>query len=82
MNDSEAFLNDTLHRMCVGVARLWVIEHHLRTDELPDKATFWVYANGPVGIGWGDAPEQDDPDLKPLRYKRICVTLEIEDQAR
>lgn len=73
----SAFLRDTLHRMCVGAARFWVIEHHQRTGELPDKSVWYAYADGPVGFGWGNAPGPDDPVDKPLRGKRVRITLEV-----
>lgn len=59
-----------------------MIEHWLRTKTLPTENTVWVYADGPKGIDWGNAPGPDDPELKPLRYKRIVVTLSIEEQAQ
>ena len=78
-----AFESDTVHRLAVEAARFWVIEHWLRTKTLPhEPETRFVYADGPHGIGWGNAPGPDDADLKPLRYRRIRVTFEIEDQAR
>ena len=68
--------------MLVEAVRVWVIESHLRTGELPAPSVWFVYANGPASLDWGNAPGPDDPELKPLRYKRIRVALQIEDQAR
>lgn len=74
-----SFENDTLYRMCVEAARYWVIEHFLRTGELPDQMKRWVYPSGPVAaLDWGNAPGMDDKGQdKILRYKRIEVTLKI-----
>ncbi len=76
-----AFISDTLHRATVEAARIWVIEHFLRTGDLPEVETRFCYANGPHGFDWGNAPGPDDPVNKPLRGKRIRVTFEIEEQA-
>jgi hypothetical protein len=77
--DRGAFESETFHRMLVEAARYWLIEFFLRRKKLPEREVRYVYANGPNGIGWGNAPGPDDPDMKPLRGKRIRVTIEIED---
>lgn len=82
VKQASAFERDTLHRMAAGTARYWVIGEWLRNHRLPDKATLFAYAGGPGGFDWGNPPGlQDDPQLQPLRYKRVRITLEIEDQA-
>lgn len=69
MSEQGSFEKDTLWRMCAQAARYWVIEHFLRTKELPDKpAVFFGYSVS--GIDWGQ---------EVLRGKRIKVTIEIED---
>lgn len=78
----DAFTTDTFHRLLVEAARVWVIECYLRTGELPEPETRYIYANGPVGIDWGNEAGPDDPKQKPLRRKRICVSIYIEDQAQ
>lgn len=77
--DRGAFESDTLHRLCVEAARYWVIESYLRTGKLPATETRYAYSGGPHDIGWGNAPGPDDPELKPLRYKRVKITLTVED---
>lgn len=79
MTDMSAFLRDTLHRMCAGAARFWVIEHHQRTGKIPtESVTYFAYPNGPGGFDWGNAAGPDDPVTKPLRGKRVRITLSIE----
>lgn len=79
MTARPAFESDTLHRLTVEAARFWVIEHFLRTKQLPTRETRFAYASGPHGFDWGNAPGHDDPDTKPLRYKRVRITFEVED---
>ncbi len=74
-----AFETETFHRMLVEAVRFWVIEFFLRRNKLPEKEVRYVYADGPMGIGWGNAPGPDDLQYKPLRKKRIKITVEIED---
>lgn len=80
MSDKKpsAFEGDTTYRLLVEAVRHWVISWFLASTKLPETAVFYVYSGGPNGIDWGNAPGPDDPGLKPLRYKRIKVTLEIE----
>lgn len=75
----KQFEKDTLYRLLVEASRFWLIGHFLRTHALPDPAVYFVYANGPNGLDWGNEPGPDDPQLKPLRRKRVRITLEIED---
>ena len=75
----SAFETHTLHRMCAQAARYWVIENWLRTNELPEPATYFAYPTGPGGFDWGDAPGNDGPP-RPLRGKRVRITLEIEEE--
>lgn len=69
----DAFTTDTMHRLMVEVARIWVIDSVLRTGSLP--ATETRYA---VSFDWGNAPGPDDGH-KPLRGKRVKMTFEVED---
>ena len=73
-----SFEKDTLHRLCVQAARYWVIEHKLRLGELPENVTFFAYPNGPGGFDWGNPPGPDDPTLRPMRGKRVRITMTIE----
>lgn len=76
---STAFEKDTLHRMLSGAARYWVINHYLHKLRIPESAAvYFAYPNGPAGFDWGNALGPDGPD-KPLRGKRVRITLEIED---
>lgn len=77
--DRGPFETDTFHRMLVEATRYWVIEKYLRDKVLPTTETRYVYADGPVGMDWGNAPGAYDADLMPLRRKRISVTLSVED---
>lgn len=74
-----AFERDTLHRILAVAARYWVIEHHQRAKQLPKRVTFFAYAEGPAGMDWGNSPGPDDAELRPMRGKRVRITLEIED---
>jgi hypothetical protein len=75
-----AFEKDTLYRLIVESTRYWVIEHYLRRGCLPDETTFFAYANEPNGFDWGNpAGPDDDGQLRPLRGKRVRITLAIED---
>ena len=75
-----AFASDTLHRLLVEASRYWVIESVLRSGDLPKDETRFAYANGPHGFGWGNAPGDESDGIKrPLRGKRVRITLEIED---
>lgn len=76
MTPRGRFETDTIWRMCCQVARYWVVEWFLRTQELPPKQTFYVY---PDNIDFGDDRRERDESLTPLRRKRIRVTIEIED---
>jgi len=78
--ERSAFLTDTLHRIMCEAARIWVIEHHQRTGELPASEARFAYANGPHGFDWGNAPGPDvPPGSRPLRGKRVRITFEIEE---
>lgn len=77
--DRGVFETETLHRMMVEAVRYWCIETFLRRKRLPIREVRYVYSDGPVGIDWGNAPGPDDPDTKPLRGKRIKITIEIEE---
>ena len=77
--DRGSFETETFHRLLVEAVRFWVIEFFLRRNKLPDREVRYVYADGPVGIGWGNSPGPDDPSMRPLRKKRIKITVEIED---
>lgn len=77
--DRGAFETETLHRLLVEAVRFWVIEFFLRRKKLPEKEVRYVYADGTMGIGWGNSPGPDDPKFRPLRMKRIKITVEIED---
>ena len=77
--ETTAFSRDTTYRLLVEAVRYWVISHWLATQRLPNNGQFWIYGTGQNGIDWGNAPGPDDPDLKPLRGKRIKVTMTIED---
>ena len=75
-----AFESDTSYRLAVEAARYWLVECHLRTNQLPDKSVRFIYANGPNGIDWGNPPGSELlPEQCPLRGKRIRVTFEVED---
>jgi len=76
--DRGAFETETFHRMLVEAARYWLIEFFLRKKKLPEREVRYVYADGPNGIGWGNAPGPDD-GTKVMRGKRIKITVEIED---
>ena len=76
-NWPEAFLRDTLYRMCVGAARLWLIGRHLRTGELPAAVTIWAYPNARSNsFDWGD--NQDGP-RGPMAGKRVRIQMTVED---
>ena len=78
--DMGAFEKDTLYRQIVEAARYWVIEHQLRTGQLPEPMTYYAYSDGPRGFDWGNPPGVDDDGLeRPLRRKRVTITLSIED---
>lgn len=75
-----AFEKDTQYRLLVEAARYWVIEHYLRTGRLPEPEVYFAYANGPHGFDWGNpAGPGDGTTPRPLRGKRVRITLEIED---
>lgn len=75
-----AFERETIHRLATEAARYWLLTHFLAQQRLPVKGTWFAYPSGPgASIDWGNPPGPDDPDLQPLRGKRIRVTFEIED---
>lgn len=75
----SVFERETLYRLIVETARLWLVGHFLRSLTLPSAATFYVYPGGPdASLDWGNAPGPDDPFNKPMRGKRVRVTFEIE----
>jgi hypothetical protein len=80
MTDMRAFDKDTLYRMTVEAARFWVVEHFLRTRQIPDKPrVMFVYPSGcEACMDFGNAPGPDGPD-KPMRGRRVRVTFEIEE---
>lgn len=81
MSDNGSFERDTLMRMLAEAVRYWLVGHFLRRQRLPEENTFFVYANGPNGIDWGNAPgPTGDGMLRPLRGKRVRITLSIENQ--
>ena len=76
----NAFEKDTLYRLLVESTRFWVIANWLENHELPKQTTFYTYPGGPLGFDWGNAPGPDDEAIeRPLRGKRVRITLEIED---
>ena len=81
MADVGPFEKETTYRLLVEVCRHWVVSWWLTHKALPERpAVFWVYSGGSNGIDWGNPPGlKDDPELQPLRRKRIRVTIEIED---
>lgn len=79
--DRGAFETDTFHRMLVEAARYWVIEAWLRSQELPRSETRYVYPDGPpASMDWGNSPGPDDPTMKPMRGKRVSITIKVEDR--
>lgn len=75
-----AFERETIYRLVVEACRVWVVGTFLSLKRLPKKAKLWIYSNGPLhSIDWGNSPGPDDPDIRPMRYKKIQVTLEIID---
>ena len=79
--EADAFVKDTRYRLLVEVSRYWLIEHWLRTHELPDEAVWFVYPNGPEAcLDWGNPPGRSEDGLsRPLRGKRIRITLSVEE---
>lgn len=82
MADVGAFEKDTTYRLLVEAVRHWLLARVLARKSLPSEpAVFWIYASrhpGRNSIDWGDAAGPPDPVNKPLRGKRIRVTIEIE----
>lgn len=77
MNNVPAWIKDTVYRILVEAVRVWVVATWLHKKRLPEDATFWIYSGGPMGIDWGNPAGPDDPELQPLRRKRIEVTLRV-----
>ncbi len=75
-----AFESSTIYRLLVETVRYWLIECFLRAKKLPDKHVYFVYPYGEASIDWGDSPTSPD-DCRPLRGKRIRVTIEIENES-
>ena len=80
MSELNAFERDTMHRLATEAARYWLLTHYLANHELPERGVLFAYPDGcPVSMDWGNSPGPDDPDLRPLRGKRVRVTFEIDD---
>lgn len=77
--DRGAFESATIHRIATESVRVWIIEHWLRTQTLPQPEVMFVYPRGPQSLEWGAADGSPD-EFAPLRGKRIRVTLEIENE--
>jgi hypothetical protein len=74
-----SFERETSYRILVEAVRHWCISNHLESGQVPVSGVFFVYADGPTGFDWGNAPGADDPATKPLRGKRYKVTIELEE---
>lgn len=84
MADVGAFEKDTTYRLLVEACRNWIVTWWLAHKSLPQQpAIFWIYGNGATqSMDWGNSPgpdRTDDFEYRPLRRKRIKVTIEIED---
>lgn len=83
MNFPSNFENETLYRMLVEASRYWVVGEFLRNGDIPQKeCVLFVYANGlEACLDWGDSHVYTgkSSDLRPMRGKRIRVTMEVED---
>jgi hypothetical protein len=74
----SSFERDSTYRQLVEATRHWVLTNYLAHGQVPCRGVFFVYANGPVGMDWGNPPGPDNEDLQPLRYKRYRITIELE----
>lgn len=59
-------LMDTLYKMAISMAHLWIIQHYLVNHQLPNqRVRLWIYTDQ---LGWGQ-------DL--LKGKRVQLDMEI-----
>ena len=78
----SAFESEIVYRLAVELARTWVIAHYLAHGTLPNDAILYAYPRGPeAAIDWGDGTMSAE-DCRPLRDKRVAVTLTVEDWPR
>ncbi len=78
MTDSiGAFEQSTSIRLATEAARYVMLEHYLRTGELPETTTYFAYS---TSFDWGNPPGHfNDGQPRPLRGKRVRITFEVED---
>ena len=77
MGSPDSFERDTTYRLLTEAVRHWMIAHYLASHgKLPGPAKFWFYSEQ---LDWGDAGPKEPEENRPLRKKRIAVTLTVED---
>jgi len=73
----SAFEASIVYRLAVELARTWVISHWLAKGSLPTDGMMWVYPRcADSAMDWGDDP---DGPFRPLKGKRVQVTLSVQD---